>query len=134
MMRVLAIVRECGTDVVVITMQFDEDLPRQSRLESSDGQELLHVCAYCSHQLVYPLEWTEEDSAHWRLILRCPDCEAIREGVFTQHAVDLFEDELDRGETAMLSDLKRATGENMGEEADFFIRALHAELIGPSDF
>jgi hypothetical protein len=118
----------------LLAMQFDEDRPSQPQRESSDRQELLHVCAYCSGQLVYPLDWIEEGSRLWRLILRCPDCEAIREGVFAQQAVDLFADELDRGESVLLSELKQATRENMAKEIDFFVRALQAGLIVPSDF
>ena len=48
--------------------------------------------------------------------------------------VDLFADELDRGESELLRALERVTHENMTEAADFFIRALHADLIIPSDF
>ncbi len=68
------------------------------------------------------------------MILRCPDCEAIREGAFSQQAVDLFADQLDHGETELLDALRRMTRENMTEAVDFFIRALHADLIVPGDF
>jgi hypothetical protein len=96
---------------------------------------LLHVCADCSGGLVYPLDWIEEeDTGRWLMILRCPDCEAIREGAFSQQAVDLFADELDRGEAELLHALKRVTRENMAEAVGFFIRALDADLILPSDF
>ena len=111
-----------------------ENKPIHPQLEGSAGPELLHVCTYCSHKLIYPLDWTEEGSHRWRMILRCPDCEATREGVFTQQAIDLFADELDRGETVLLFDLEQARDENMSEEIDLFIRALHADLILPSDF
>jgi hypothetical protein len=102
--------------------------------EREAGPELLHVCAYCSGQLVYPLDWIEEDSNLWWMILRCPDCEVTRDGLFAQREVDLFADELDRGEAVLLVDLEQATRENMAEAVDFFIRALHADLILPSDF
>jgi hypothetical protein len=73
--------------------------------------------------MVYPLEWAEEGPAHWRMLLRCPDCEATREGVFAQHAVDVLADELDRGEAVLLCALERMTRENMTEAIDRFIRA-----------
>jgi hypothetical protein len=106
-------------------------LPREQR---EAGPELLHVCESCSGELVYPLDWIEENSNLWWMILRCPDCEVTRDGLFVQREVDLFADELDRGEAELLHALKRVTRENMTEAADFFIRALHADLIVPSDF
>ena len=35
---------------------------------------------------------------------------------------------------ALLGDLRRMTHANMSDEIEFFVRALDADLIGPSDF
>jgi hypothetical protein len=94
----------------------------------------LHVCFNCAGELVYPLDWAEEGAKHWRIVLRCPECEALREGVFEQSVVEQLDDELDRGAGALLSDLKRITHANMTDEVEFFVRALDADLICPSDF
>ena len=94
----------------------------------------LHVCFNCAGELVYPLDWSEEGLRHWRIVLRCPECESRREGVFEQAAVELLDDELDRAASALLGDLRRMTHANMSEEVEFFIRALDADLIVPSDF
>jgi hypothetical protein len=94
----------------------------------------LHVCFNCAGELVYPLDWSEEGPRHWRVVLRCPECEARREGVFEQSVVERLDDELDRASGALLSDLKRMTHANMSEEVKFFVRALHADLVVPSDF
>ncbi len=94
----------------------------------------LHICFHCAGELVYPLDWSEDGPRHWRIILRCPECESRREGVFDQTAVERLDDELDRGSSALLGDLRRMTHANMSEEIDFFVRALDAELIMPSDF
>ena len=102
--------------------------------EEAGGVELLHVCFHCSGELVYPLDWSEEGSRHWRIVLRCPECESRREGVFDQIAVERLDDELDRGSSALLGDLRRMTHANMSEEVEFFVRALDADLIIPSDF
>ena len=98
------------------------------------SQEPLHVCFHCSGELVYPLDWSEEGAHHWRVLLRCPECESRREGVFDQGAVEALDDELDRGSSALLGDLRRMTHANMSEEIEFFIRALDADVITPSDF
>lgn len=94
----------------------------------------LHVCFNCASELVYPLDWMEEGVRHWRIVLRCPECEARREGVFEQTIVERLDDELDRGAGALLSDLKRLTHANMTDEVEFFVRALDADLITPGDF
>ena len=94
----------------------------------------LHICFHCAGELVYPLDWSEEGPRHWRIVLRCPECESRREGVFDQTAVERLDDELDRGASALLGDLRRITHANMSEEIEFFIRALDADLVTPSDF
>jgi hypothetical protein len=94
----------------------------------------LHICFHCSGELVYPLDWSEEGPRHWRIVLRCPECESRREGVFDQTVVERLDDELDRGSSALLGDLRRMTHANMSEEIEFFARALDADLILPSDF
>ncbi|HUB74553.1 MAG TPA: hypothetical protein VL979_11010 [Solirubrobacteraceae bacterium] len=94
----------------------------------------LHICFHCAGELVYPLDWCEEGPRHWRIVLRCPECESRREGVFDQASVERLDDELDRGSSALLGDLRRMTHANMSEEIEFFARALDADLILPSDF
>jgi hypothetical protein len=94
----------------------------------------LHVCFHCSGELVYPLDWSEEGPRHWRIVLRCPECESRREGVFDQGDVEKLDDELDRGSSALLGDLRRMTHANMSEEVEFFVRALDADLVTPADF
>jgi hypothetical protein len=94
----------------------------------------LHVCFHCSGELVFPLDWSEEGHRHWRIVLRCPECESRREGIFEQAAVERLEDELDRAAAALLGDLRRVTHANMSDEIEFFVRALDADLIVPSDF
>lgn len=94
----------------------------------------LHVCFHCGGSLVHPVDWADEGGGSWRILLRCPDCEATREGVFDRDQVELFEDELDQGISSLLSDLRRMTHTNMSEEIEFFVRALQADVIVPSDF
>ena len=106
------------------------------RWSSTDGcsPDNLHVCFHCGGELVFPLDWAEEGRRHWRIVLRCPECESRREGIFEQSAVERLEDELDRAAAALLGDLRRMTHANMSDEIEFFIRALDADLIVPSDF
>ncbi len=94
----------------------------------------LHLCFHCASELVHPVEWVEEDEESWRILLRCPECEATREGVFDREQIDALERQLDLGIGSLISDLQRMTHTNMSEEIDFFVRALQADVILPSDF
>ena len=103
-----------------------------SQAAAAPGQ--LHICFHCAGELVYPLDWSEEGPRHWRIVLRCPECESRREGVFEQSTVERLDDELDRATGELLSDLRRMTHANMSDEIETFIKALDADLIEPSDF
>ena len=97
-------------------------------------EEALHVCPSCGGGLAHPLDWFEESPGRWRLLMRCPDCQLLREGTFGEALIERLDDELDRAMASMLDDLKRITHANMAEEIELFSRALELDLIGPSDF
>lgn len=101
---------------------------------STTPGEALHVCPRCAGGLVHPLDWVEESPGRWRILMRCPDCDALREGVFGQTLVERLDEELDRATGALLSDLRQLTHANMVEEIEVFSRALELDLIGPNDF
>jgi hypothetical protein len=109
-------------------------MDRQSTTSSVDTAERIDICPYCGGGFVYPLDWSEEGPSHWRMMLRCPDCEQIDTGIFPTSVVEHLDNELDRAAGELLSDLRRITHANMSEEAEFFIRALRADVIVPSDF
>jgi hypothetical protein len=94
----------------------------------------LHVCPECDSRLVQPIDWGEAPQGFWELVLRCPNCFWLDEGVFDQGQVDQFEEHLDDGLTEMLADLRRLTQANMTEQIERFAAALNADLILPEDF
>ncbi len=96
--------------------------------------EALHVCPRCAGGFVHPLDWAEESPGRWHILMRCPDCDAMREGVFGQALVERLDEELDKATSALLSDLKQLTHANMVEEIELFSHALRLDLIGPNDF
>jgi hypothetical protein len=108
--------------------------PRMGDSTTTAPEEDLHFCPRCSGVLVNPLDWAEESPGRWRILMRCPDCDLVREGVFGQTLVERLDEELDRATAAMLSDLKQLTHANMVEEIELFSRAMELDLIGPSDF
>ena len=94
----------------------------------------LHVCPQCASGLVQPVDWSEAPQGYWELLLQCPNCFWLDEGVFDQDQVDALEERLDHGLTEMLADLRRLTQANMSEEIERFAAALNADLILPEDF
>jgi len=94
----------------------------------------LHVCTECSSELVYPTGWDEASPDAWGVVLRCPECESVREGVFGQSTVDSFDELLHIGTDALTADLQRLTRANMAAEVDAFVAALEADAILPEDF
>lgn len=94
----------------------------------------LHVCEHCDSQLVYPTHWDEAGPEHWKVYLRCPNCEWHAEGIFEQEVVEHFDEQLDTGTDVMVRDLKKLMQANMGEEIERFTVALQADAILPEDF
>jgi hypothetical protein len=94
----------------------------------------LHICPDCSAELVYPTSWEEAGPDHWRVSLRCPNCEWTATGAFPQDAVDAFDERLDEGTEQLVTDLKQLMHVNMSEEIDRFVAALEAEALLPEDF
>ena len=107
---------------------------RDAGVHAPPARTDLHVCGSCASELVYPVEWQEAGSQHWQVTLRCPNCEWAGTGVFEQHAVEAFDEELDRGTEAVVRDLKRLVRANMEEQVDRFVAALQADHIVPDDF
>jgi hypothetical protein len=111
---------------------FEQQQP--DRIDGGGGRPELHVCGTCACELVYPIDWEEAGTRHWQVTLLCPNCGWSGTGVFEQHAVERFDEELDRGTHAMVRDLKRMIQANMEEQMENFIEALRADLIVPDDF
>lgn len=117
------IVLPSGRKIEVVRFYTDEAAPRG-----------LHICPECDSHLVQPVDWSEAPQGAWELVLQCPNCFWVDEGVFAQEDVDHLEEQLDEGLTAILSDLRRLTQANMTEEIERFTAALNADLILPEDF
>lgn len=100
---------------------------------SSETREL-HVCPLCRSDLVQPVAWSEEGDASWQLLLECPNCSWIEQGVYTRDEVEQLEDRLDEGLCAMIADLHRLTQANMADDIERFVNALSADQVLPEDF
>ena len=94
----------------------------------------LHECLNCASELVHPVEWEPAGPDSWSVLLRCPECEVYRLGVFDQPTLDAFDRELERGDAVMLEAYLDLVRENMSVEGDRFAQALAAGAILPEDF
>ncbi|HEX8068211.1 MAG TPA: hypothetical protein VF520_16975 [Thermoleophilaceae bacterium] len=108
--------------------------PEQPTRAPADEDRDLCVCIGCGSRLVYPVQWEEADPKSWNVTLRCPDCEWVEVGIFSQTQCDRFDDELEAGTDALSRDYKRLVTANMSEEIDRFVAALQADAILPVDF
>jgi hypothetical protein len=98
------------------------------------AQTHLHVCPECCSKLVYPVAWEEADRSRWEVSLRCPNCEWTVTGVFEEDAIQRFDEVLDRGTEALVSDLRQLTRANMEDDVERFIHALSGGHVMPEDF
>ena len=94
----------------------------------------LHVCPDCASDLVYPVAWEEADRASWEVSLRCPNCEWSTTGVYGEDAIQRFDETLDRGTEALVTDLRQLTRANMEEDVERFVLAISHGHILPEDF
>ena len=115
------------------SLESDPELPFETPLDAEPDQDL-HVCLGCGSSLVHPVEWEEAGADKWTVLLRCPDCDVYREGVFSQATVEAFDEELDRGADALATTYKRLMRANLADEIDRFAAALDAGAILPEDF
>ncbi|HEV7918995.1 MAG TPA: hypothetical protein VGO97_05395 [Solirubrobacterales bacterium] len=92
------------------------------------------LCIDCECDMVYPIDWEQSDGSHWRVTLRCPNCEEITDGVMGEDLIEKFDCLLDRGTDSLVRDLRNLTYANMATEINSFIGALHEDHILPEDF
>jgi len=96
--------------------------------------EDIHICPSCDSELVHPIDWAPAAGRRWLVELRCPECEWTGGGTYSQKVVDRYDEVLDEGTEAVLTDLTRLTRANMEEQVESFVAALRADLILPEDF
>lgn len=115
-------------------LYFEEHPAAAGGSAPAEPSEGLHVCPTCASRLVSPVAWEEAGPAHWDVTLHCPNCDWLGNGVFVEELVERFDEELDRGTEALVSDLQRLMRANMEDEIDRFVTALAADQIWPMDF
>jgi hypothetical protein len=94
----------------------------------------LTVCGACDCRFVQPVDWEEAGPRHWRLELRCPNCEAHGTVVVEDEVVDHYDLVLERGSAELARSLHDAVESSIEDEALRLRAALERDLILPEDF
>jgi hypothetical protein len=94
----------------------------------------VHVCPVCHGDLVHPVDWQRTGEATWRLRLRCPECETLREVVMGRAEVEQLNRELYHGTQELAREAQRVSRQNFEDEARHFVAALRRGDIEPIDF
>ena len=94
----------------------------------------LTLCGSCGCEFVQPVDWDEAGPRHWRLELRCPNCDARGTVVVEDEVVDFYDLELERGAAMLARSLHDAVEQGIEDEVARFADALDSGLILPEDF
>ena len=105
-----------------------------ARHPGSSDQTSLEFCASCHSDFVHPVEWSESGDEHWWMLLRCGECQAVREVTVANVIAKRFGDSLDTAEREILRAAAQLDEERMANEVEVFAAALERDLIEPADF
>lgn len=94
----------------------------------------LTVCGSCDCPFVQPVDWEEAGPRHWKLELRCPNCESRGTVVVEDEVVDHYDLVLERGSAELARSLHEVVESSIEDEATRLRAALEQDLILPEDF
>jgi hypothetical protein len=110
--------------------------PQLSPVQSADAEAAvdLTICGVCDCPYVQPVDWDEAGPRHWKLELRCPNCEAYGTVVVGDDVVDHYDLVLERGSAELARSLHELVESGIDDEVERFSTALQQDLILPEDF
>jgi hypothetical protein len=92
------------------------------------------VCEKCGSDAVAVSDWEEAIAGHWRVTLRCGECDRWQEMTIATAAADRLIAALDGGLAAIARDLEAVERERMAAQIEAFVEALARDLIDAQDF
>jgi hypothetical protein len=107
---------------------------RRRRAPDVEPETGLDHCELCGRDFVTPIDWEPVGAEHWRLLLRCGECETWREVTVANAVAQRYDVELDRGARVLVASLERMDRERMVGEAEAMTIALELGLIDAADF
>jgi len=88
----------------------------------------------CGRDFVNPVDWEPVGAEHWRILLRCGECETWREVTVTNAVARRYDVELKRRAAALARSWERLDRERMIGEVEAMTTALRLSLIDAADF
>lgn len=108
--------------------------PPQSEMTHAEAAVDLTVCGVCDCRFVQPVDWEEAGTRHWKLELRCPNCESRGTVVVEDEVVDHYDLVLERGSAELARSLHEVVESSIEDEVTRLREALERDLILPEDF
>src|SRR4051812_48968977 len=97
----------------------------------AEAAQDLTTCGTCGCPFVQPVDWDEAGARHWRVTLRCPNCEDCGTVVVEDEVVDHYDLELERGAAELARSLHEIVEENIEREAARLREALDGGHLLP---
>ena len=139
--QIRQVVLPSGRTIEIVYLDDPAMLPAPATTPDEDRQVALAeaaadltVCGLCGCEFVQPVDWDEAGRRHWRVTLRCPNCEAQGTVVVEDEVVDHYDLALERGSAALALSLHGLVEENIDAEVTRFAAALAGDHILPEDF
>jgi hypothetical protein len=111
-----------------------EPLPELEQGIHAEAAVDLTICGLCGCAFVQPVDWEEAGPRHWKLELRCPNCESRGTVVVEDEVVDHYDLVLERGSAELARSLHDVVESGIEDEVARFAAALERDLILPEDF
>ena len=101
--------------------------------ESAVAAHDLTICG-CGCNYVQPIHWDEAEPKHWRMEMRCPNCDNCTSTIVSDEVVDYYDLEMEMGAKVLAKSLNIAVEQREEDEIARLRLALDTELILPEDF
>ncbi len=94
----------------------------------------LHCCPSCASEMVYPMNWHEQEDGLWTVERRCPNCEWYDLGTFVREEIEPYDDIIEAGTEELIMELRTWSHSNMNDDVERLIAAIQDDQIQPIDF
>ena len=110
-------------------------LPRRLRgPQHQDAEVRLERCGVCGGDFVHLVEWQPAGPEHWRLLLRCGECETWCDVTVPNAVAQRYDAALDGCARDLATLVDRMDRERMLGQAEAITTALELGLIDAADF
>jgi hypothetical protein len=83
--------------IVTVAVPASLKTPKQDTMKVD-----LTLCPHCMKHFVYPQSWNELDEYLWRVLLHCPNCDWLGDGVWDYDTIVDFDDKLNKSVDDMI--------------------------------